>query len=292
MKESYKVAENREFILTVSCEDVKGIVAAVAGFISSHDGFIIEANQFGDPITGHFFQRIHFSMGEHSPDYGVLRARFATEVATPFSMRFGLHDVSRRPRVLMMVSKFGHCLNDLLHRYKTGNLKVDIPAVISNHEDMRSLVEWHDIPFYCFPMGDGGKDAQEAKILEVIARENIDVVVLARYMQILSPVMCRELAGRAINIHHSFLPSFKGAKPYHQAHERGVKIIGATAHYVTEDLDEGPIIEQEVVRVNHTLSPDEMVQVGRDIESRVLARALKFHVEHRVLLNGRKTVVF
>jgi formyltetrahydrofolate deformylase len=287
-----KVIERKEFILTVSCEDVKGIVAAVAGFISSHDGFIIEANQFGDPITGHFFQRIHFSLGDNSPDYGVLRARFATEVATPFAMRFGLHDVAHRPRALLMVSKFGHCLNDLLHRYKTGNLKVDIPAVISNHEDMRSLVEWHGIPFYYFPLEEAGKAAQEAKIIEVIEREQIDVVVLARYMQILSPNLCRVLTGRAINIHHSFLPSFKGAKPYHQAHERGVKIIGATAHYVTEDLDEGPIIEQEVVRVTHTLSPDEMVAVGRDIESRVLARALKFHIEHRVLLNGKKTVVF
>lgn len=286
------MSDNKEFVLTVSCVDVKGIVAAVAGFISSHDGFIIEATQYGDPITGHFFQRIHFLLSDTSPDYGVLRARFATEVATPFGMRFGLHDVSRRPRVLLMVSKFGHCLNDLLHRHQSGNLKVDIPAVISNHEDMRSLVEWHHIPFYHFPLAQGGKDAQEAKIIEVIEREQIDVTVLARYMQILSPHLCEVLAGRAINIHHSFLPSFKGAKPYHQAHERGVKIIGATAHYVTADLDEGPIIEQEVVRVNHTLSPDEMVQVGRDIESRVLARALKFHVEHRVLLNGKKTVVF
>jgi formyltetrahydrofolate deformylase len=284
--------QSQEYVLTVSCEDVKGIVAAVAGFIASNDGFIIEATQFGDPVTGRFFQRIHFAEGAGTPSEEVLRERFTADVATPFGMSFGLHDMTRKQKVLLMVSKFGHCLNDLLHRHQTGALRVEIPAVISNHPDLRSLVEWHGIPFHYFPLMSGNKAGQEARILEVLERESIDVVVLARYMQILSPELCRALSGRAINIHHSFLPSFKGAKPYHQAHERGVKIIGATAHYVTEELDEGPIIEQEVVRVTHTLSPDDLVQVGRDIESRVLSRALKFHVEHRVLLNGRKTVVF
>ncbi len=282
----------REYILTISCEDVRGIVAAVSGFIAASDGFIQESMQYGDPSTGRFFQRIHFICGPGTPEEDALHAAFEQEVGAPFSMRWRLHDITRKPRVVIMVSKFGHCLNDLLHRYQSGGLKVEIPAVISNHEDMRSLVEWHHIPFHHLPVTRDTKQEQEAQVYNIIEECNADLVVLARYMQILSPELSQKLEGKCINIHHSFLPSFKGAKPYHQAHARGVKIIGATAHYVTENLDEGPIIEQEVARVDHTYAPEELVAVGQDIENRVLARAVKLHAEHRVLLNGLKTVVF
>jgi len=282
-----------KYILTLSCKDVRGIVAAVSGFISEQDGFIFESAQFGDPSTEHFFLRMEFAAGPKTPPLDSLKKLFVSAVGEKFQMNWNIYDKSRKSRVLLMVSKYGHCLNDLLHRYLTGILPIEIPAVVSNHEDMRSVVEWHKLPYYYFPLANANdKPTQEKKVLEVIERHQIDVVVLARYMQILSPELCTKLEGRAINIHHSFLPSFKGAKPYHQAYDRGVKLIGATAHFVTTDLDEGPIIDQEVSRVDHTYAPEDLEAVGRDLECVALARALKHHIEHRVLLNGHKTVVF
>jgi formyltetrahydrofolate deformylase len=276
------------YVLTLSCVDTHGIVASVAGFLATKRGFIIESTQFGDPSTKRFFMRVHFEGGEESE----LKAAFAREVAAPFAMDWNLYNTSRRPRLLILVSKQLHCLNDLLHRYRSGLLPVEIPAVISNHEDARALVEWHGLDFHYLPVDAASKATQEKKILALIEEEKIETVVLARYMQILSPALSAAVSGRAINIHHSFLPSFKGAKPYHQAYARGVKIIGATAHYVTDALDEGPIIEQEVERVDHSQSPEDLAAIGHDIEARVLARALKYHLEHRVLINGVKTVVF
>ena len=278
-------------ILTITCPDTVGIVAAVSGFLYEHDAFITEAAQYGDPLSRRFFMRIVFNAGALMPPRPELEKRF-TAIAQRFQMIWALHDAGIKPRVVILVSKFGHCLNDLLHRYHTGSLPVEIPAVISNHEDMRGIVEWHDIHFHFLPVVKEAKARQEQALLELLRALDADLVVLARYMQILTEQMCRDLAGRAINIHHSFLPSFKGAKPYHQAHTRGVKIIGATAHYVTADLDEGPIIEQAVERVDHTRTPDDLVAIGRDIENVVLARAVRWHVERRVLLNGTRTVVF
>ena len=280
------------YILTLSCADTRGIVARVTGFLAEHDGFIIESTQFGDASTNRFFMRVHFSAGTQTPAADALRTAFADTVAVPFAMEWTMADANMRPRVLILASKQLHCLNDLLHRQRAGVLAMDIPAVISNHSDARGIVEWHGIPFHHFPTDTTNKAAIEAKIRQVITAEKIDLVVLARYMQILSPELSRDLRGRAINIHHSFLPSFKGAKPYHQAYERGVKLIGATAHYVTDILDEGPIIEQEVSRVDHANSPESLVAIGQDIEALVLARAIKYALEHRVLLNGHKTVVF
>jgi formyltetrahydrofolate deformylase len=279
------------WVLTITCPDTVGIVAAVSGFLSTHDCFITEAAQYGDPLSSRFFMRIVFGAGAMTPPRPELEKLF-TAVAAQFQMIWKLHDGSRKARVVILVSKFGHCLNDLLHRYHTGSLPIDIPAVISNHQEMRSIVEWHGIPYHYLAVDKHDKTAQEDRVMEVIERADADLVVLARYMQILSTDMCTRLQGKAINIHHSFLPSFKGAKPYHQAHSRGVKIIGATAHYVTPDLDEGPIIEQGVERVDHTHTPDDLVAIGRDIENVVLARAVRWHTEHRVLLNGSKTVVF
>lgn len=280
-----------QYILTLSCSDTRGIVAAVAGFLTEQDGFIIESTQFGDPSTERFFMRVHFAVGANTPGYEALKVAFANAVGTPFAMDWALHDATRKARVLVLVSKHMHCLNDLMYRHQTGQLPVQIVAVASNHADARGMVEWHGIPYHHFPV-EGDKRAQESKIEALIDAERVDLVVLARYMQILSPALSAKLHGRAINIHHSFLPSFKGAKPYHQAYARGVKIIGATAHYVTDALDEGPIIEQEVTRVDHTASPEELTSLGGDIESQVLARAVKYHAQHRVLLNGTKTVVF
>ncbi len=280
------------YILTLSCKDVRGIVASVTGFLAEHYGFIIESAQFGDASTARFFLRIEFSTGERSPAEDEFKKRFHDMVATRFDMHWNLYNKARKPRVLIMVSRYGHCLNDLLHRYTTKSLQVEVPAVVSNHPDFKELIEWHHIPYYYLPLEKDKKAEQEASVWEVVERHRIDVVVLARYMQILSPDLCAKLTGKAINIHHSFLPSFKGAKPYTQAFDRGVKIIGATAHYVTTDLDEGPIIEQETARVDHTCKPDDLEAMGRDIECAVLARALKYHIEHRVLINGNKTVVF
>ena len=280
------------YILTLSCADARGIVAAVSGFLTQQHGFIIESTQFGDPGTERFFMRVHFSAGAQTPGYEALIHQFSAAVAKPFAMEWGLHDAGRKARLLVLVSQQLHCLNDLMYRHRTGQLPVEIVGVVSNHAQARGLVEWHGIPYHHWPVSADTKAAQEAQILELVEREQVDAVVLARYMQILSPELSKALRGRAINIHHSFLPSFKGAKPYHQAHARGVKIIGATAHYVTDDLDEGPIIEQEVTRVDHGFSPEALTAVGQDIEAGVLARAVKYHVEHRVLLNGAKTVVF
>lgn len=283
-------------ILTLSCQDRPGIVAAVSGFLASQRFNIRDSAQFGDHETGLFFMRVSIEDLETGADdqgrpLEQVRAAFAP-VAAPFDMTWELHDDGARPRVLILVSKFGHCLNDLLYRYSIGALPVEIPAIVSNHRDWYQRAANHDIPYHHWPVTAASKGRQEKMLRELIEQEKIDLIVLARYMQVLSPDLCRDYSGRIINIHHSFLPSFKGAKPYHQAHARGVKLIGATAHYVTEDLDEGPIIEQEVGRVDHALSPDQLAAVGRDIESLVLARAVKYHVERRIFLNGHRTVVF
>ena len=283
--------DQSKFVLTITCPDTVGIVAAVSGFLTQHDCFITEAAQYGDPLSQRFFSRIVFSEGALTPPPAELKMLFS-RVADRFQMIWNLHDMAVKPRVVVLVSKFGHCLVDLLHRYHTGQLPIEIPAVISNHQDMRSIVEWHGIPYHFLAVDRHDRAAQEERVAEMIDRLDADLVVLARYMQILPARMCAKLAGRAINIHHSFLPSFKGAKPYHQAHARGVKIIGATAHYVTADLDEGPIIEQGVERVDHTATPEALVAIGRDIENVVLSRAVRWHIERRVLLNGTKTVVF
>lgn len=279
------------YILTISCADRRGIVAALSGFITQIDGFIVESAQFGDPSTSRFFARMEFTL-DPAHQEAEFRSRFQQEVATPFAMEWDLHFTARKQRLMILVSKFGHCMYDLLHRYHTGTLSVDIPAIISNHPDLEEVAKWYQVPFHYLPMQEGKKREQEQQIIRLAKQYDIDLVVLARYMQILSPEMCGELQGRAINIHHSFLPSFKGAKPYHQAYDRGVKIIGATAHYVTTDLDEGPIIEQEIARVDHTQNAEDLVAVGRDVECLVLSRAVKYHIERRVLRNGSKTVVF
>jgi len=278
------------YVLTVTCPDTTGIVAAVSGFLSEQGGNILDSAQFGDGNTGLFFMRVEFELRQ-AVEIDGLRSNFTT-ISERFRMNWQIHDLSRRPRLLIMVSKFGHCLNDLLYRYRIGSLKADIPAIISNHRDFYQLAAWHDIPFHHLPVTPDSKEKHEQELLEIIDREKIDLVILARYMQVLSPALSEKLSGRTINIHHSFLPSFKGAKPYEQAFSRGVKLIGATAHYVTPDLDEGPIIDQEVERVDHRMTPDDLSAIGRDIESRVLARAIKLHLEHRVALNGHKTVVF
>jgi formyltetrahydrofolate deformylase len=287
------MSQKPQYILTNACPDVAGIAAAVAGFIAAEKGFIMESTQYGDPVSQTFFQRIHFSTEDDAASHEQLKLRFAEKVALPFGMHWQLHDALRRPRLMILVSRFSHCLNTLLHRYQNGTLKVDIPLVVSNHPDLQRLVAWYDIPYYHLPIDQKhGKEAQESRIRELADDHEIDVVALARYMQIFSPALCQHFEGRAINIHHSFLPSFKGARPYHQAHARGVKLIGATAHYVTSDLDEGPIIEQEIARVDHTHTTDELVSVGQEIESKVLYRAVRYQCEHRVLMNGNKTVVF
>ena len=278
-------------VLTISCADTVGIVAAVAGFLAGHGLFITESAHYGDAESGRFFMRTVFRVGPDQGPIAELKAAFAA-IAERFGMDWAMHDLAAKPRVLILVSRFDHCLNDLLYRYRTGTLPIEIPAVVSNHPDLQRVVEWHGIPFHHLPVTRDGKHVQEERILEMVDRLNIDLVILARYMQVLSPTLCAALAWRTINIHHSFLPSFKGAKPYHQAHARGVKIIGATAHYVTTDLDEGPIIEQGVERVDHTQAAEDFVALGRDIENVVLARAVQFHVEHRVIPNGSKTVVF
>lgn len=279
------------FILTLSCDDTVGIVSAVSTFLADHGGFIIESAQFGDPSTNRFFMRTKFKAGDKAPDYDSLTKIF-TPIAKKFNMTWELQDVDTKARVMIMVSKASHCLNDLLHRKATEQLPIDIPAIVSNHETLKPLADFHGIPFHHLPIDKSNKKEQEAKIYKLFEDLECDAMILARYMQILTPELSHKLEGRAINIHHSFLPSFKGAKPYHQAYDRGVKIIGATAHYVTSDLDEGPIIEQEVTRVDHTYSPKQLVSVGQDIECLVLARALAYHIERRVILNGRKTVIF
>ncbi len=284
-----------EYILTLSCPDQRGIVHSVSGFLANHGCNIIDSAQFGDAHSKLFFMRVHFSADDQTVSDQTLRADFA-EVAEKLGMQCQLHDAHHKPRVVLMVSKIGHCLNDLLFRYKSGLLPVEIKAIISNHSDFYQLAASYNIPFHHLPLATGAsvdaKRAQEQKVLEVIEANQAELVVLARYMQILSNEMCQALSGRAINIHHSFLPSFKGAKPYYQAHDRGVKLIGATAHFVTGDLDEGPIIEQDVERVDHAMDPEKLTAIGRDVECVVLARAVNYFVEHRILLNGHKTVIF
>jgi formyltetrahydrofolate deformylase len=285
----------REFVLTVSCPDTKGIVYAVSGVLFQGGCNIIDSQQFGDPASGLFFLRVHFDAPEHLASVERLQMLFESTRAK-FGMAARFDDLSTRPRLLLMVSRHGHCLNDLLFRWKSGQLPVDVAGVASNHTDFQALAASYAVPFHHLPIGpgtgDGERREQEERLYEIVTRDSIDLVVLARYMQILSPALCERLRGRAINIHHSFLPSFKGSHPYRQAFERGVKLIGATAHYVSEDLDGGPIIEQEVERVDHTLDPDELAAIGRDVECVALARAVRWHCEHRILLNGEKTVVF
>jgi formyltetrahydrofolate deformylase len=285
-------ADKDQFILILKCPDRKGVVAAVSGFLADNDASILESNHFNERMTDQFYMRTVFRQdGDGMPPLEALRKGFDL-IARRFNMEWELFDASIKPKVLIAVSKFGHCLYDLLHRWRSGILPVEIVGVVSNHDDMRSFVEWSGIAYFHLPVTKDSKADQEAAFLGLVKDLDVDLVVLARYMQILSPDLCRALSGRCINIHHSFLPSFKGAKPYHQAFERGVKIIGATAHYVTTDLDEGPIIEQGVQRVDHGDTPDDLVEIGRDVECNVLARAVLWHVERRIVVNGRKTVVF
>ena len=289
----------REFVLTLSCQDAKGIVHAVSGLLFQAGCNILDSQQYGDVLcedsTGLFFMRVHFDAPEHLGDAHTLEKLFS-HVREQFAMTTTIRALSRMPQLLVMVSKHGHCLNDLLFRWRSGWLPVDITGIVSNHPDFAELAASYGVPFHHMPLPTGAspefKRAQERQVEVLIEQSEVDLVVLARYMQILSAEFCGFLKGRAINIHHSFLPSFKGARPYYQAHDRGVKLIGATAHYVTADLDEGPIIEQDVERVDHTLSPEDFTAVGRDVECIVLARAVKWHAEHRVLMNGHKTVVF
>lgn len=263
---------------------------AVSSYLFMTGCNIEDSQQFGDHDTGLFFMRVHFSAGE-PVTVDKLRASF-TAIGDAFHMDWQINRADAKTRIVLMVSRFGHCLNDLLFRARIGALPVEIAAVVSNHTDFAELVGSYDIPFHHIPVTKDTKPEAEARVLEIVREENVELVVLARYMQVLSDDLCKALSGRIINIHHSFLPSFKGAKPYHQAHARGVKLIGATAHYVTADLDEGPIIEQEVERVGHDVTPDQLVAIGRDVECQALARAVKWHAERRILLNGRRTVVF
>jgi formyltetrahydrofolate deformylase len=281
---------DQEFVLTVDCTDEPGLVHAVTGFVVENHGNILESQQFEDRLTGRFFLRLHFGTS-HPVTLEQLRGGFQ-EVAQVHGMNWQLWNAHTPYRTLLMVSKFGHCLNDLLFRWKSGALQVDIPAVVSNHRDFEPLVRSYGIDFHHVPVTAETKPQAEARLLELVDELDIDLVVLARYMQVLSDDLCKQLEGRAINIHHSFLPSFKGAKPYHQAFQRGVKLVGATAHYVTADLDEGPIIEQDVVRVDHRATSEALVAAGRDVECQVLSRAVAWHAQTRILLNGHRTVVF
>ena len=279
-----------DMVLTVACESRRGIVAAVAGFLAEHGCNITDSAQFDDQSNGRFFMRVSFR-AETGTSLEALRASFPS-VAEPFGMDWTIGDSSERMRVLLMVSGFGHCLNDILYRWRIGALPIEIVGVVSNHLTYQKLVVNHDIPFHHIRVTPQTKPEAEARLMAVVEESGADLVVLARYMQVLSDAICARMSGRIINIHHSFLPSFKGANPYKQAYERGVKLIGATAHYVTADLDEGPIIEQDTVRVTHAQSPDDYVSLGRDVEAQVLSRAIHAHINHRVFLNGSKTVVF
>jgi formyltetrahydrofolate deformylase len=277
------------YILTLSCPDRTGIVHAVSGFLLERGGNIEEAAQYNDHGTGLFFMRVRFACDAH--DHAQLSAQM-TELGRTFGMDWKLHDAAQPMKAVILVSRDGHCLNDLLFRWKSGLLAIDVRAIVSNHRDFYQLAASYNVPFHHIPVTAQTKPQAEAKQLEIVEAEGAELVVLARYMQVLSNDLCARLAGRAINIHHSFLPSFKGAKPYYQAHDRGVKLIGATAHYVTADLDEGPIIEQDVARADHTDTVEDLTARGRDTESQVLARAVKWHSERRVLMNGHKTVIF
>ena len=293
-----------EYVLTLSCPDRVGIVHAVAAYLHLAGCNVLDSQQFGDRIGGRFFMRVHVETVPGAPvTYESLYGGFAP-VAAEFGMEWELHDTAVQPRVLIMVSKAGHCLNDLLYRRAAESLRIDVPLVVGNHPDLAPLAAAHGVPFEHVPAdpasagpASAGSDPlarqrSEGRLLDLVSELDIDFVVLARYMRILSPELCAKMTGRIINIHHSFLPSFKGARPYHQAHAHGVKLIGATAHYVTADLDEGPIIEQEVARVDHSDSPEDLAAIGRDAERVALARAVRWHAEHRVLLHGRRTVIF
>ncbi|HET8561061.1 MAG TPA: formyltetrahydrofolate deformylase [Marmoricola sp.] len=279
-----------EHVLTLDCPETPGIVHAVSGFLVQHGCDIVELKQFDDRAEGHFFMRVHLESAARDGATERLRKDF-DEIASAYQMRWRIHPATARRRVLVMVSRFGHCLNDLLYPARTDDLPIDIVAVVSNHRDHQALVEWHGIPFFHVPVTPDSKAAAEEHLLELADRFEVDLVVLARYMQVLSDDLCRRLEGRAINIHHSFLPSFKGGKPYHQAHARGVKLVGATAHYVTADLDEGPIIAQQVIEVDHTHTPQRLVAVGRDAEQAALSSAVRWHCEGRVIVQGHRTVV-
>ncbi|MEU1597164.1 formyltetrahydrofolate deformylase [Streptomyces sp. NPDC005708] len=281
----------REYVLTLLCPDTAGLVHAVSGFLVRNSGNILESRQFDDRLQGRFFMRVHFDVSDPDVDLENLRYRFGP-VAEAYGISWALRHAATPTRTLIMVSRFGHCLNDLLFRWRTGALNIEIPAIVSNHRDFEGLAHTYGIPFHHIPATADTKADAEARLLGLVRELNIDLVVLARYMQILSDDLCKELEGRAINIHHSFLPGFKGARPYRQAYERGVKLVGATAHYVTPDLDEGQIIEQDVVRVDRSLDPDDLVTVGRDVEAQVLAHAVKWHTESRVMVHGNRTVVF
>ncbi|GAA0477895.1 formyltetrahydrofolate deformylase [Parasphingorhabdus litoris] len=281
------------YILTLTAEDRVGLVAAVTGFLAEHDGFILDSQQYADLELERFFMRVEFKgAGDKFPaSLDALTEKFSA-VGTRYALDWTLVSGTEKPNIVIAVSKGSHCLNDLLHRWKTGGLPVNIAGVVSNHESLRDLTEWHDVAFHHLPVTDDNRAEQEQAILDIMGEQQADYLILARYMQILSDDLSQKLAGRCINIHHSFLPGFKGAKPYHRAHERGVKLIGATAHFVSADLDEGPIIEQAVERVDHRASVEEMIRIGRDIEAQVLAKAVKWAGEHRILLNGNRTVVF
>jgi formyltetrahydrofolate deformylase len=276
-------------VLRLSCPDRMGIVAGVSAFLFERACNIVESAQFGDPKSRRFFMRVSFSSA--GADLPAMRRDFAS-VAERFEMQWEIHDIAVKPRALIMVSRFEHCLNDLLFRWRSGSLPIEIPAIVSNHRDCYRLAAAHGIPYHHLPVTAADKPRRERQLLDIFDEERCDLLILARYMQVLSPLVCGRLEGRAINIHHSFLPSFQGGRPYQQAHDRGVKLMGATAHYVTSDLDEGPIIEQDVARVDHAMSLEDCVNTGRDVECAVLARAVKWHAEHRILLNGNRTVVF
>ncbi|MFZ0106428.1 MAG: formyltetrahydrofolate deformylase [Thiobacillus sp.] len=281
----------RRYTLTLSCPDRVGVVAAVSGLIAQHQGWIVEANHHADALAKRFFMRQEILADSLTFDLATLKQKFAP-IAAEFGMDWRIADSAEKKRVVILVSKQEHCLYDLLARWQSKELDIDIPCVISNHETLRGFVEWHGIPFHHVPVTPDNKAAAYAEMQDLFEKVRGDTMVLARYMQILSPGLCRAYPQRIINIHHSFLPSFVGARPYHQAFERGVKLIGATCHYVTEDLDQGPIIEQDVIRIDHSDSPEDMVRYGKDIEKTVLARGLRYHLEDRVLAHGNKTVVF
>jgi len=278
------------YVLTVKCASTRGIVAAIANYLTDSGCNLTDSHQYDDLLTGQFFMRVRFA-SEQGATLEALREGFAP-VAAKFAMDWAMHDAARKMKVLLMVSNFGHCLNDLLYRTRIGALPIEIVGVVSNHMTYQKVVVNHDIPFHQIRVTKENKPEAEARLLSVVEESGAELVVLARYMQILSDALCQKMSGRIINIHHSFLPSFKGANPYKQAYERGVKLIGATSHYVTADLDEGPIIEQDTVRITHAQSPDDYVSLGRDVEAQVLARAIHAHVQHRTFLNGNKTVVF
>ena len=283
--------QKNSYTLVTSCPDQVGLVASVASFVAGRGATLLESSNHTDQQQGWFFMRNHFAGSDSAIDIEAFRRDFA-EVAARYDMQWYVRDNSERRRVVILASHASHCLADILHRWKNGELAIDIPCVVSNHDNLRSMVEWHGIPFHHVPVPKEDKQAAFAATDEIIERHNAHTVVLARYMQILPPTLCQNYAGQVINIHHSFLPSFIGANPYQKAYDRGVKLIGATCHYVTEDLDEGPIIEQDVVRVNHGCTRDDMVRLGRDVERSVLSRGLRYHLEDRVLIHGNKTVVF